>query len=567
MRAPEGGFYSALDADSEGEEGKFYVWTLAELREALGDDADAAIRWLGATERGNFVDPHHPRPAGAPGLNVLEDRGPRPDDATRARIRARLLEVRERRVPPGLDDKRLTAWNALLIAALADAGAVLGREDHLAAARDAAVFCCEHLREDGGRGRLLRTSDGRQAKIRAYLEDHAFLLEALLVLFEATGEPRWFVEARRLGDELLEHFATPSAAASSPPPTTATGSSRGARSSRTRRSRGRLERRPRAAAAGRADGRAPLRRGRRGPAAPRRRHRGPPSRGLRAPAAGARPAPGRRSGRWRSWAPRPSAPRWWRSSASACAPTWSSRRARRRPGSGSRGPAARRAATSSTAARRRTSASASRAGGPSRARASCARCWPDHPFPVRRPATRQQPKALAAPYSVPCDERLRLLRRRPPHQVRRLRALVPRADRALAFNLPGKYTEAEENESSSFLPADAESTKALAITERLQDGERAPTVIVYQREGGSDAGRPAGHRGRRAGAQRHHRAVPQHLAVRQPGRPRGPEPFQVSEDGTTALVVNSIEARASRGILDPVDAYREAVTARRAGWT
>jgi uncharacterized protein YyaL (SSP411 family) len=209
MRAPEGGFYSALDADSEGEEGKFYVWTLAELREALGDDADAAIRWLGATERGNFVDPHHPRPAGAPGLNVLEDRGPRPDDATRARIRARLLEVRERRVPPGLDDKRLTAWNALLIAALADAGAVLGREDHLAAARDAAVFCCEHLREDGGRGRLLRTSDGRQAKIRAYLEDHAFLLEALLVLFEATGEARWFVEARRLGDELLEHFADP----------------------------------------------------------------------------------------------------------------------------------------------------------------------------------------------------------------------------------------------------------------------------------------------------------------------------------------------------------------------
>jgi hypothetical protein len=206
LRAPDGAFFSALDADSEGEEGKFYVWTLAELRDVLGDDADAGIAWLGASQEGNFVDPHHPRPAGAPGLNVLEDRGPRPDDATRARIRARLLAARERRVPPGLDDKRLTAWNALLIAALADAGAVLGREDLLAAARDAARFCCEDLREEGGAGRLLRTSDGRQAKIRAYLEDHAFLLEALLVLFEATAQPRWFVEARRLGDELLEHF-------------------------------------------------------------------------------------------------------------------------------------------------------------------------------------------------------------------------------------------------------------------------------------------------------------------------------------------------------------------------
>ena len=209
MRAPEGAFFSALDADSEGEEGKFYVWTLAELQEALGADAEAGIRWLGATEQGNFVDPHHPRAAGAPGLNVLEDRGPRPDDATRARIRARLLEVREQRVPPGLDDKRLTSWNALLIAALADAGAVLGREDFRQAAVNAARFCCEDLREDGGRGRLLRTSDGRQAKIRAYLEDHAFLLEALLVLFEATGDPRWFSEARRLGEELLELFLDP----------------------------------------------------------------------------------------------------------------------------------------------------------------------------------------------------------------------------------------------------------------------------------------------------------------------------------------------------------------------
>ena len=119
MRAPDGGFYSALDADSEGVEGKFYVWTVDELREALGpDDADAAIAWFGATGRGNFE-----------GANVLESRGPEPPPEQRARIRSRLLDVRAERVRPGLDDKRLASWNALMVAALADAGAVLQRED------------------------------------------------------------------------------------------------------------------------------------------------------------------------------------------------------------------------------------------------------------------------------------------------------------------------------------------------------------------------------------------------------------------------------------------------------
>jgi uncharacterized protein len=200
MRAPEGGFHSALDADSEGVEGKFYVWTAAELREALGPDADVAIRWLGVTEQGNFAE-------GPPGANVLEDRGPRPDDATRERIRARLLERREQRVRPGLDDKRLTSWNALMIAALADAGAVLGRPGLLEAAEAAADFVWERLRD--GDGRLLRTFNAGQARLAAYLEDHAFLLEALLTLYEATARPRWFAAARELGDALLAHFLDP----------------------------------------------------------------------------------------------------------------------------------------------------------------------------------------------------------------------------------------------------------------------------------------------------------------------------------------------------------------------
>jgi uncharacterized protein YyaL (SSP411 family) len=235
MRGPEGGFYSALDADSEGVEGRFYVWTVSELREALGNDADsdsnadsnadsdsnadadAAIRWLGASEQGNFVDPHHPQP----GLNVLEDREPRPDRATRERIRSALLSARGRRVRPGLDDKRLTSWNALAISALAEVGAHLlglpaGEQIALpggpqAAGQrylDAAVGCAEFVLGDlrDEYERLLRTYSGGQAKIAAYLEDHAFLLEALIALFEATCEERWLTEAIRLADETIERF-------------------------------------------------------------------------------------------------------------------------------------------------------------------------------------------------------------------------------------------------------------------------------------------------------------------------------------------------------------------------
>ena len=135
MRGPEGGFYSALDADSEGVEGRYYVWTVAQVRDVLGADAVPAIAWLGVGEQGNFVDPHDPQP----GLNVLEPRGPAPDEATRERIRARLLRARDQRTRPGLDDKRLTSWNALAIAALADAGAVLGRPDYIEAAAAWAV--------------------------------------------------------------------------------------------------------------------------------------------------------------------------------------------------------------------------------------------------------------------------------------------------------------------------------------------------------------------------------------------------------------------------------------------
>src|SRR5215207_2021574 len=178
LRQEEGGFASALDADSEGVEGKFYVWTPDEVRDALPEDlAPAALRHFGITDAGNFEGKSIPVRA-------------TPDPERLAEVKAGLLAAREQRVRPGLDDKRLTAWNALMISALAEAGAVLGRDDY----RDAAVAAAEFIGRDmrPGDGRLLRTYNRGRAKIPAYLEDHAFLLEAMLTLYEATFDPRWF---------------------------------------------------------------------------------------------------------------------------------------------------------------------------------------------------------------------------------------------------------------------------------------------------------------------------------------------------------------------------------------
>jgi uncharacterized protein YyaL (SSP411 family) len=192
MRPPDGGFAAALDADSEGVEGKFYVWTPGELRDALGERADDAIAFFGATERGNFE-----------GANVLVRKGEEPEDLDA--LRARLLEARERRVRPGLDDKRITSWNALALAALAEAGAVLEREDYLDAARATARFLLGEVRDP--EGALLRIYNRGEAKLDGLLEDHAFLLEALLALYEATFEPEWFAAARETADAMIERFA------------------------------------------------------------------------------------------------------------------------------------------------------------------------------------------------------------------------------------------------------------------------------------------------------------------------------------------------------------------------
>jgi uncharacterized protein YyaL (SSP411 family) len=192
LRQEEGGFASALDADSEGEEGKFYVWTPDEMRAVLGDDAAPALAYFGLDGPPNFEG------AWAP-VRATSDPDGLPE------LKERLRVARAQRVWPALDDKRLTAWNALMISALADAGAALDREDYTRAAVDCAEFIWRDMRDE--RGRLLRTYNRGQARLAAYLEDHAFLLEALLTLYETTFDPRWFAAARELAETILERFA------------------------------------------------------------------------------------------------------------------------------------------------------------------------------------------------------------------------------------------------------------------------------------------------------------------------------------------------------------------------
>ena len=192
LRDPGGGFYSSEDADSEGVEGRFYVWSRADVDEIGGP---AAVEWYGVTEGGNFE-----------GSSILHRpvRGDllRPADVERAR--QALLERREERVRPGLDDKVLTEWNGLMVATLAEAAAATGRRDWLDDARAAADFLLSSLRREDGR--WLRSWQGGRANHLAFAADYAALVGAFTRLAEATGEARWVAEARGVADGLLYLF-------------------------------------------------------------------------------------------------------------------------------------------------------------------------------------------------------------------------------------------------------------------------------------------------------------------------------------------------------------------------
>ncbi|MCP9469123.1 MAG: DUF255 domain-containing protein [Nitrospira sp.] len=207
MTDPEGGFYSATDADSEGVEGKFFVWTPAEISAAVADREDAArfCALYDITDEGNWEHksiPNRLRPIEdvAKQLNVT------PDELleTAARVKPVLYQARQRRIPPALDDKVITAWNGMMLSAFAEAARVFGNLRYREAAERAADFLLRtHTKPDG---RLLRTSRAGRAHLNAYLEDYAYLAEGLLDLYEAGADERYLRAAARLADFILEDF-------------------------------------------------------------------------------------------------------------------------------------------------------------------------------------------------------------------------------------------------------------------------------------------------------------------------------------------------------------------------
>jgi len=195
MRTPQGGFASALDADTDGVEGLTYVWTPAQLHEVLGADADAAAELFAVTPTGTFEH-------GASTLQLPRDPSDRPQWTD---WRTRLLETRNLRPQPGRDDKVVTAWNGLVIAALAEAGALFDEPSYVDVAQECAeLMLCTHIRD----GRLRRTSrDGRAGTAAGVAEDYGDLAEGLLALHQATADPRWLDTAGQLLDTALARFA------------------------------------------------------------------------------------------------------------------------------------------------------------------------------------------------------------------------------------------------------------------------------------------------------------------------------------------------------------------------
>jgi len=207
MTHSDGGFYSSLDADSEGEEGKFYVWTADELKNVLGDDYDFFKTAYGVTENGNWE-----------GKTILQRALDDSSLATRFGIdvesvnskltdcHAKLLSKRNERIRPGTDDKILVSWNALTLAAFAEAGRYLERDDYTSTAIRNAKFLLDNLYQNE---RLLRSWRNGQAKHNAYLEDYASIILGLLALYQTDPNPEWYVRALKLSDEMVTHFKDP----------------------------------------------------------------------------------------------------------------------------------------------------------------------------------------------------------------------------------------------------------------------------------------------------------------------------------------------------------------------
>lgn len=207
MTHPEGGFYSAEDADSEGHEGKFYCWTRAELEKLLSpEEFKVAVRYFGITEQGNFVDHSSPNPL--PNQNVLSLVDPKlsePEKPLLASAKRKMLEARSQRIRPHLDDKVLASWNGLMLGAMARASAVLGDETYRAAAEKNISFLRAKLWDDKSKVLYHRWRDGERDNVQL-LEGYAFLLDGVIHLYEATLEPKHLDFAIALAESLSTKF-------------------------------------------------------------------------------------------------------------------------------------------------------------------------------------------------------------------------------------------------------------------------------------------------------------------------------------------------------------------------
>ena len=205
MTDPSGGFYSTQDADSEGEEGKFFVWTADEFEAILGpDDGFLIAGYFGLTEAGNFEGKNILNvPQGGESFAAEAGMSLEELEAAIGRAKPLLLEAREGRVHPARDEKILSAWNGLMMRSFAEAASILNREDYKQVAVASASFLLEELRRDG---RLLRTYRDGRASLKGYLEDYSFVTDGLLAVYEATFDQRWLEEARSLADHMIDLF-------------------------------------------------------------------------------------------------------------------------------------------------------------------------------------------------------------------------------------------------------------------------------------------------------------------------------------------------------------------------
>ncbi len=213
MTSPEGGFYSAEDADSEGEEGKFYVWGYDELKKALGDNFEIFRQIFDITEEGNYREEATGRPTGK---NILYMKHELPQIAEKIgvpeeklrevleRSRKKLFNIREKRVHPLKDTKILTDWNGLMIAGFSIAGKALDREDYIRRAKNAADFLLEKMKSEDGK--LLHRYMEGEGKFYGNLDDYAFFVWGLIELYEATFEKKYLKEALSLTEIMIEHF-------------------------------------------------------------------------------------------------------------------------------------------------------------------------------------------------------------------------------------------------------------------------------------------------------------------------------------------------------------------------